>query len=78
MNKTKDVVIAVAGQIESLLQNCIAEGNGYECFECWCENGDVFCELGDEEFVDQCVALMKEVAPIVDNLVLNHLNTEIE
>ena len=75
----KDVILAVAGELENLIVDGILEENGLESFEVWCEDGDSFTnsDFGDDEaFVNDCVELMKEVAPMVDNLLLNHLNPD--
>ena len=76
----RDVILAVAGQLENLMYNGIDEEYGLESFEGWCEDGEVFTfipEFGeDEEFVNDCVELMKNVAPMVDILLLNHLNPD--
>jgi hypothetical protein len=62
----------VTNQIVNMLTNNILEDNGTESFEGWCENGEVFND--HPSYKKECVALMKEVAPIVDNLTYNYLN----
>ena len=73
---TKETIIwHVAAQISNMIYNDIVLKNGVECFEAWCEDGEVFDLLGlSDEEVNECLAKVKEVAPIVDDLVLNHLN----
>lgn len=65
-------VRAVANQLINMLTNNILEDNGTESFEVWCEDGEVFND--HPSYKEECVALMKEVAPIVDQLTFNHLN----
>lgn len=72
----KSVILAVANQIQNMMYNDITCENGVECFESWCADGEVFEEAGDDDFVKECMALVTEVAPIVDNLILNHLNID--
>lgn len=62
----------VTNQIVNMLTNNILEDNGTESFEGWCENGEVFNEY--PAYKEECVNLMKEVAPIVDQLTYNYLN----
>ena len=62
----------VAEQIINMLTNNILEDNGTEGFEGWCEDGDVFSE--HPTYQDECIKLMKEVSPIVDELTYNHIN----
>lgn len=66
-------VKAVANQVINMLTNNILEDNGTEPFEGWCEDGEVFNGMAPE-YKEECVALMKEVAPIVDDLTYNHIN----
>lgn len=66
----KAVVIAVTQVLIAMLENNIISDNGVESFEGWCEDGDIFGEDSHEK----CVALMKEVAPIIDDLTFKHLN----
>lgn len=62
----------VAEQIIAMLDNNILNDCGTEPFEGWCENGDVFSE--HPTYQEECIKLMKEVAPIVDELTYNHIN----
>ena len=73
----KEAIIAVAGQIINMMYNDILRENGVECLEAWCADGEVFV-LNDmsEQDADECMELVREVAPIVDDLVLNHLNPD--
>lgn len=68
------VIKAVANEIENMMYNDINEGNGIEGFEGWCNGGEVFEESGLD--VEECMQLVREVAPIVDNLVYKHLNVD--
>ena len=73
MKHSRQVAVRlVAEQIINMLTNNIIEDNGTEGFEGWCEDGDVFCD--HPTYQDECIKLMKEVAPIVDNLTYNHIN----
>ena len=73
----KDIKLAVANQIQNMMYNDITEGYGVESFECWCEDGEVFENEGmSKEEANECMALVREVAPLVDELVLNHLNID--
>ena len=63
------VIVAVAGQIVSMIENNVIEGNGIEPFDGWCEDGGVFINNGgDEVFANECMELVKKVSPIVDKL----------
>ena len=74
MKHTRQVaVLHVTEQLINMLTNNIVEDNGTESFECWCENGTVFEKLNGK-YHEEAVALMKEVAPIVDGLTYGHLN----
>ena len=68
----KVAVREVANQVINMLTNNILEDNGTESFEGWCEDGAVFSD--HPSYKEECVALMREVAPIIDNLTYNHLN----
>ena len=65
-------VRAVANQLINMLTNNILEDNGTESFEGWCEDGEVFND--HPSYKEECVALMRKVAPLVDELTYNHLN----
>ena len=68
------VIKAVANEIENMMYNDINEGNGIEGFEGWCAGGEVFEESGLD--VEECMQLVREVAPLVDELVYKHLNVD--
>ena len=67
MKYKEETIKKVTEWIIGLLENDILQENNIEGFEGWCEGGGVF---GDDE---EAVALMKEVAPMVDNLTYNGL-----
>lgn len=70
------VIKAVTGQIINMLDNNILSEQGSEHFEDWCENGEVFDdEECDEAFIHDCMELVREVAPLVDQLTYKYLNT---
>ena len=73
----KETIFAVANQIQNMMYNDITCGYGVESFEGWCNGGEVF-ENEDlkPDDVRQCMELVKEIAPIVDDLILNHLNPD--
>lgn len=62
----------VTNQLVNMLTNNILEDNGTETFEGWCEDGEVF--NAHPTYKEECVPLMKKVAPLVDELTYNHLN----
>lgn len=65
----------VAGQLVAMMENDILNDYGVESFVGWCEDGDVFENMGlNEQGVEDCMALVRKIAPIVDDLVMNHLN----
>ncbi len=73
----KQIILAVANQIQNMMYNDITCENGVESFECWCNDGEVFENEGmDEADAKECMQLVKVVAPLVDNLVMNHLNID--
>ena len=79
--RTKEVVMAVTGQVCAMLENNVLRENGTEGFEGWCEDGDTFFHMEgkdgnpvSEEFYMACVALMHQIAPLVDQLTYLHLN----
>lgn len=74
MKHTRQVAVRmVAEQIIAMLDNNLLNDCGTESFEGWCEDGDVFRHL-NPAYEAECIALMKEVAPIVDGLTYGHLN----
>ena len=73
----KEIKLAVANQIQNMMYNDITEGYGLESFEDWCQNGEVFENEGmSKKEADECMALVRKVAPKVDDLLLNDLNTD--
>lgn len=73
----KQIILAVANQIQNMMYNDITCENGVESFENWCNDGEVFENEGmDAADVKECMQLVKVVAPLVDDLVLNHLNID--
>jgi hypothetical protein len=62
MKYKEETIKKVTEAIIGLLENDILQENNIEGFEGWCEDGDIFDD--DEE----AIALMKEVAPFVDDL----------
>lgn len=71
--KQKAVVIAVTNQYINMLYNNVINDNGVESFIGWCEDGDVF-EGSHIDNWDECIALMEEVAPLIDKLTYKFLN----
>lgn len=67
MKYKEETIKKVTEWIIGLLENDILQENNIEGFEGWCEDGGVF---GDDK---EAVALMREVAPMVDNLTYNGL-----
>ena len=73
MGHLHDVAIKeVATQLVNMLTNDIIYDNGTEPFEGWCADGEVFDHLHGD-YYKEAMALMKEIAPLVDNLVYRHL-----
>ena len=73
----KDVIKAVAGQIINMIDNDVLCENGIEPFELWCADGEVFDDgANDDKFIEECMVLVRKVAPIVDNLTYNYINVE--
>lgn len=73
----KEIILAVANQIQNMMYNDITCENGVQCFESWCENGEIFENEGmDKENAAECMKLVKRIAPLVDNLILNNLNID--
>lgn len=63
------VIVAVAEQIVSMIENNVISGYGIEPFEGWCEDGEVFTNNGaNEVFANECMELVRKVSPIVDKL----------
>ena len=73
----KEIKLAVANQIQNMMYNDITEGYGLESFETWCNDGEVFEEEGmGKEEAEECMALVRKIAPKVDDLLLNDLNVD--
>ena len=73
MTHIQEVAVrAVTEQVINMLENSIVFDNGTESFEGWCEDGDIFAE--HPTYQEECIKLMREVAPIVDQLTFNYLN----
>ena len=74
MGHIRDVAIkAVTGQLINMLDNDIMRDNGIEGFEGWCADGEVFEDLSGEYF-EEAMRLVKDIAPLVDNLVYGYLD----
>lgn len=56
-------IISVVEQIVNMFDNNVVGNNGSECFEGWCEDGDVF-----ENPTDAQIKIMKRLSPFVDSL----------
>ena len=59
----EEVIKNVIEQVIAMLDNNVLADNGLESFEGWCENGDIF-----ETNRNKHIAVMKRIAPAVDNL----------
>ena len=59
----EEVIKNVIEQVIAMLGNDVLAENGLESFEGWCENGDIF-----ETDIEEHIAVMKRIAPAVDNL----------
>lgn len=68
----KDIIIAVTREIGNMMHNDILCEYGVESFETWCNNGEVFENNGED--ADACMQFVKEIAPLVDELVCGKLN----
>lgn len=73
----KNIIMAVANQIQNMMYNNITNENGLESFEGWCEDGEVFVnnDMSEEE-VKECMTLVEHVAPLVDKLMFEYLNVD--
>lgn len=70
MEKGK-VIEALVSQIQNMYENDIIEGYGTECFEGWCEDGNLFRDSYDDATEDELYAMiigMKQLAPYVNAL----------
>lgn len=76
MDKNK-IIKVVTNEICNMLCNDILCENGVECFESWCEDGEVFEDFGySKEDTKEIMCFVKEIAPLVDDLVCNKLNID--
>lgn len=63
----KEIVKNVVEQIINMLNNNVIEENGSECFEEWCEDGDVF-DIKDSYELGCHIKVMERLSPLVDSL----------
>lgn len=76
MDKIK-IIKVVTNEICNMLCNDILCENGVECFETWCEDGEIFEGEGyTEEDTKEIMRFVEEIAPLVDDLVCNKLNID--
>ena len=61
----KQSIINVVAELAHMLYNNVIDDNGLETFEGWCENGVVF---EDNDTREEDIKVMKELAPIIDEL----------
>lgn len=85
MNKIKIIKI-VTNELCNMLCNDILCENGVESFEKWCDDGKDFENDGYSNFendgyskedIKEIMCFVKEIAPLVDDLVCNKLNIDI-
>lgn len=70
-----EIIKVVTNEICNMLSNDILCENGAECFESWCEDGEVFENEGySKEDIKEIMSFVEEIAPLVDDLVCNKLN----
>ena len=74
----KEIILAVANEIQNMMYNDITCENGVESFECWCNDGEVFeaYDCYTKEDVEQIMDKVRALAPVVDQLVLSNLNID--
>lgn len=80
MNYKTKIRKAVAEQIVAMLDNDVINENGFEPFEVWCNDGEVFANMDEEagaDFVNGCMNLARELAPMVDAIYANLANDEL-
>lgn len=65
-----DARLAVAEMIIGQLENNVLQENGFESFETWCDNGEVFENYPDldESEREKAVWIMHTIAPDVDQI----------
>ena len=61
----KQSIKNVINEMLNMYHNNVVEDNGLEPFEGWCENGVVF---EDNDTREEDIEVMKELAPIIDEL----------
>lgn len=79
MGYTNKMKKAVAGQIAAMLDNDVICENGFESFTTWCDDGEVFANIEEDvesDFVDGCMALVRELEPMVDAIHASLTNDE--
>lgn len=79
MNYTTEIRKAVARQVMAMLENDVINENGWEPFEGWCSDGEVFDSMNEEtgeDFVNGCMNLAREIAPMVDAIHAKLADTE--
>lgn len=77
---TTEMKKAIAEQIAAMLDNDVINENGFEPFEVWCNDGEVFSNMDEEEgadFVNGCMNLVRELAPMVDAIHANLADDEL-
>lgn len=69
-NPLTDARLAVAEMIIGQLENNVLQENGFESFETWCDNGEVFENFPDldENEREKAVSIMHTIAPDVDQI----------
>ena len=73
----KEIVKAVVEQLSNMLENNTIHENGFESFEGWCADGEVFTNNGmSDEDADKCMDLVRKVSPDLDNLIWKYLSIE--
>lgn len=76
---SNEIKKAVAEQIMAMLDNDVINENGFEPFEVWCNGGEVFANMDEEagaDFVNGCMNLVRELAPMVDAIHARLANDE--
>lgn len=69
MDYKKKIALSVVGQFLNMIHNDVIEGNRYESFLGWLEDGEVFRLNGmDEEDVKVAMMYAKMLADDIDNL----------
>ena len=72
-----EIIKVVTNEICNMLSNDILCENGVECFESWCEDGEIFENEGySKEDIKEIMSFVEEIAPLVDDLVCNKLNID--